>query len=68
MYETLPDVLEDDRVPTMFLTGFTVILFCMVLALAAIAVARERARRAGIYRKYVATNDRPNRRRIVDPS
>jgi len=66
MRETLPDVLVDEHVPAMFLIGFSAILIAMVLALVAIAIAQERARRAGIYRKYVATNDRPNRRRTID--
>jgi len=63
MRESLPDVLTDEGVHSMFLTGFVLILFCMVIALVGISVARERARRAGIYRKYVMENDRSDRRR-----
>lgn len=66
MRETLPNILVDERVPAMFLIGFSVILIAMVMALVGIAVAQERARRAGIYRKYVAANDTPNHRRTLD--
>ncbi len=65
MYDTLPDIITDERVPSMFLTGFSIILTLMIIALVGIAVARKRARRAGIYRKYFMATDRPNSRRII---
>ena len=68
MRETLPNVLVDEHVPAMFLMGFSVILTALVLTLVGIAIAQERARRAGIYRKYVAANDSPNHRRTLDPN
>lgn len=62
MYETLPDVAVDDRVPGLFMIGFSILLLAMMVALAGIAIARARARRAGIYRKYVAAEDIPEHR------
>lgn len=65
MDDMLPDVATDDRVPFLFLTGFSLILLAMVIVLAGIALARHRARTAGIYRKYAAADDRPNHRRVI---
>ena len=65
MDETLPDVVVDDRIHVLFLTGFSIILLAMVAVLAGIAIARHRARTAGIYRKYAIAEDEPNYRRIL---
>jgi len=65
MDDTLPDVMIDDRVPALFLTGFSLMLLAMIAALAGIAIARHRARTAGIYRKYAAADDQPNYRRVI---
>jgi len=66
MYETLPNVAPSDHVPGMFVLVFSIMLIMMICALVVIAIARARARRAGIYRKYVVRTDRPNHRRMVD--
>jgi len=65
MDDTLPDVMLDDRIHVLFLTCFSIILLTMVAVLAGIAIARHRARTAGIYRKYAAADDAPNHRRII---
>jgi len=65
MDETLPDVMVDDRIHVLFLTGFSITLLTMVAVLAGIAIARHRARTAGIYHKYAVANDEPNHRRIL---
>lgn len=66
MYENLPDIVQDEGISSLFLTGFSVLLLLLIAALAGIARARARARRAGIYRKYVAKKDQPNHRRMID--
>lgn len=67
MRETLPDVLMDDRAPVIFIAGFSILLLALVALLIAAALVRERARTAGIYRKYATGNDASTRRRSVEP-
>ncbi len=66
MYHTLPDVAADDRIPTIFLLCFSAILLGLVTLLALVALSHARARKQGIYRKYVAGPDQPTRRRTLD--
>jgi len=67
MRETLPDVLIDDRAPALFLAGFSILLISLVVLLVCAAILRERARTAGIYRKYATGNDASTRRRTAKP-
>ncbi len=65
MRDSLPDVMMDDRAPLLFMTGFSILLIVLVVALIGVALFRERARTAGIYRKYATGNDASTRRRAV---
>ncbi len=67
MRETLPDIVLDDRAPGFFMAGFSILLFAFIVALIVAAVFRERARKAGIYRKYATGDDASTRRRTVKP-
>ena len=68
MRETLPDVATDERAPMLFLAGFGALLLALVAALAVAALLKERARTAGIRRKYALRGDDAARRRVSRPS
>ena len=67
MYDTLPDVAVDERVPMLFAAGFSLILLVLIVILVLVAILANRARKAGIYRKYVVADDRPACRRTIGP-